>query len=67
MSDALLECHAQHRRDLPLRRNVDPYAILVSEVRLEQTQGPPVVADCEGERGGKVRPKVITRMGVEQP
>src|SRR5688572_14579555 len=28
----------QHQRDLPFRRTTDPYAILVSELMLQQTQ-----------------------------
>jgi A/G-specific adenine glycosylase len=35
---ALLEWFAAHGRDLPWRRTRDPYAILVSEVMLQQTQ-----------------------------
>ncbi|MFN2507969.1 MAG: A/G-specific adenine glycosylase [Chthoniobacterales bacterium] len=35
---ALLAWHGKHRRDLPWRRTKDPYAILVSEVMLQQTQ-----------------------------
>lgn len=35
---ALLFWYAQHRRDLPWRRTRDPYAILVSEVLLQQTR-----------------------------
>jgi A/G-specific adenine glycosylase len=34
----LLDWYAAHRRDLPWRRTRDPYAILVSEVMLQQTQ-----------------------------
>jgi A/G-specific adenine glycosylase len=34
----LLTWFAQHGRDLPWRRTQDPYAILVSEVMLQQTQ-----------------------------
>jgi A/G-specific adenine glycosylase len=30
--------YAEHRRDLPWRRTTDPYAVLVSEVMLQQTQ-----------------------------
>jgi A/G-specific adenine glycosylase len=36
--DALLGWYAEHGRDLPWRRTRDPYAILVSEVMLQQTQ-----------------------------
>jgi A/G-specific adenine glycosylase len=36
--DALLAWYAEHGRDLPWRRTRDPYAILVSEVMLQQTQ-----------------------------
>jgi A/G-specific adenine glycosylase len=35
---ALLRWYARARRDLPWRRTTDPYAILVSEVMLQQTQ-----------------------------
>ncbi len=34
----VLEWAAEHRRDLPWRRTRDPWAILVSEVMLQQTQ-----------------------------
>jgi len=36
--DALLEWYAREHRDLPWRHTSDPYAILVSEVMLQQTQ-----------------------------
>ena len=38
MEDLLLQWFAEHRRDLPWRRTRDAYAILVSEVMLQQTQ-----------------------------
>jgi A/G-specific adenine glycosylase len=38
MRGALLAWYATNRRDLPWRRTRDPYAILVSEVMLQQTQ-----------------------------
>ena len=38
MQAALLAWFAEHGRDLPWRRTRDPYAILVSEVMLQQTQ-----------------------------
>ena len=38
MEQLLLEWHAAEGRDLPWRRTRDPYAILVSEVMLQQTQ-----------------------------
>ena len=38
MEQFLLEWHAAEGRDLPWRRTRDPYAILVSEVMLQQTQ-----------------------------
>ena len=38
MEPALLAWHAEHRADLPWRRRRDPYAVLVSEVMLQQTQ-----------------------------
>jgi A/G-specific adenine glycosylase len=38
VEEALLAWYADHARDLPWRRTRDPYAILVSEVMLQQTQ-----------------------------
>ena len=38
MERALLAWFSEHGRDLPWRRTRDPYAILVSEVMLQQTQ-----------------------------
>ena len=38
MEGALLAWFAEHGRDLPWRRTREPYAILVSEVMLQQTQ-----------------------------
>jgi A/G-specific adenine glycosylase len=38
MDDLLLAWYSQNDRDLPWRRTRDPYAILVSEVMLQQTQ-----------------------------
>jgi A/G-specific adenine glycosylase len=38
MKKALLAWYQEHGRDLPWRRTRDPYAILVSEVMLQQTQ-----------------------------
>jgi A/G-specific adenine glycosylase len=38
LKDALLAWYQRHGRDLPWRRTRDPYAILVSEVMLQQTQ-----------------------------
>ena len=38
MEDALLAWFGEHGRDLPWRKTRDPYAILVSEVMLQQTQ-----------------------------
>lgn len=35
---ALLQWYQEHRRDLPWRATSDPYAILVSEMMLQQTQ-----------------------------
>ncbi len=42
MKARLLAWYADHGRDLPWRRTRDPYAILVSEVMLQQTQVPRV-------------------------
>jgi A/G-specific adenine glycosylase len=44
MQDELLAWFRAKGRDLPWRRTRDPYAILVSEVMLQQTQVPRVVA-----------------------
>jgi A/G-specific adenine glycosylase len=38
VESTLLAWHENHRRDLPWRRRRDPYAVLVSEVMLQQTQ-----------------------------
>lgn len=38
MTSALVEWFSQHGRDYPWRRTRDPYAILVSEIMLQQTQ-----------------------------
>ena len=38
MQGRLLAWFAEHGRDLPWQRTRDPYAILVSEVMLQQTQ-----------------------------
>jgi A/G-specific adenine glycosylase len=38
VNDALLDWYAANRRELPWRGTSDPYAILVSEVMLQQTQ-----------------------------
>jgi len=44
---ALLRWYARERRDLPWRRTTDPYAILVSEMMLQQTQAARVVGRYE--------------------
>jgi len=38
MMDALLTWYDQHSRDLPWRRNPDPYRVWVSEIMLQQTR-----------------------------
>ncbi len=38
MKDTLLAWYAENGRDLPWRKTRDPYAILVSEVMLQQTR-----------------------------
>jgi A/G-specific adenine glycosylase len=45
--DVLLRWYERERRDLPWRRTRDPYAILVSEVMLQQTQVARVVGRYE--------------------
>jgi len=45
--ELLLRWYARERRDLPWRRTRDPYAILVSEVMLQQTQVARVVPRYE--------------------
>ena len=47
MEQRLLEWHRASARDLPWRRTRDPYAILVSEVMLQQTQVERVVPRWE--------------------
>lgn len=44
---ALLAWYAEHKRDLPWRRTTEPYAILVSEVMLQQTQVERVIPKYE--------------------
>ena len=46
-ADALLRWYAGSARDLPWRRTRDPYALLVSEVMLQQTQAARVVPRYE--------------------
>jgi A/G-specific adenine glycosylase len=45
--ELLLDWYAENGRDLPWRRTRDPYAILVSEVMLQQTQVERVIARYE--------------------
>jgi A/G-specific adenine glycosylase len=47
MQERIFGWYSANRRDLPWRRTVDPYAILVSEVMLQQTQVPRVVPKYE--------------------
>ena len=47
MIEALLDWYSRAARDLPWRRTRDPYAILVSEVMLQQTQVARVVPRSE--------------------
>lgn len=47
LQTVLLEWYAANRRDLPWRRTRDPYAVLVSETMLQQTQVPRVVVKYE--------------------
>ena len=47
MDDVLLAWFAEHGHDLPWRRTRDPYAVLVSEVMLQQTQVSRVVPRYE--------------------
>jgi A/G-specific adenine glycosylase len=47
VNDALLAWYERERRDLPWRRTTDPYAILVAEVMLQQTQVARVVPRYE--------------------
>ena len=39
----ILGWYAANGRDLPWRRTTDPYAVLVSEIMLQQTQAPRVI------------------------
>lgn len=45
--EVVLGYYREHGRDLPWRRTTDPYAVLVSEVMLQQTQVPRVVPKFE--------------------
>jgi endonuclease III-like uncharacterized protein len=39
--------YLEHKRPMPWRNNLDPYAILVSEIMLQQTQVPRVITKFE--------------------
>jgi A/G-specific adenine glycosylase len=43
VAQALLDWYAEHARDLPWRRQRDPYAVWVSEVMLQQTRAETVI------------------------
>jgi len=45
--EVVLGYYRDHGRDLPWRRTTDPYAVLVSEVMLQQTQVPRVIPKYE--------------------
>src|SRR5207253_7595774 len=47
VSQAVLTWWEEHRRDLPWRRTRDPWAVLVSELMLQQTQVPRVLPKYE--------------------
>ena len=51
MKDGLLDRYPAQRRELPLRRTINPYASRVAEVTLEQTQVARVVPRYEGGLG----------------
>ena len=59
---AILDWYGDVARDLPWRRTRDPYAILVSEVMLQQTQVARVVERYERWLGhGRVRERPAFR------
>src|SRR5450759_1997407 len=43
LQERILGWYAANARDLPWRRTTDPYAILISEIMLQQTQAPRVI------------------------
>lgn len=43
LQECILGWYASNARDLPWRRTTDPYAILISEIMLQQTQAPRVI------------------------
>jgi A/G-specific adenine glycosylase len=47
LQEWVLAWYSMHGRDLPWRRTRDPYAVLVSEVMLQQTQVPRVIPKYE--------------------
>ncbi len=51
MQDGRLDRYPGHRRELPVRRPINPYASRVAEVTLEQTQGARVAPRQEGAPG----------------
>jgi A/G-specific adenine glycosylase len=61
----LLAWHADHRADLPWRRRRDPYAVLVSEVMLQQTQVPRVVPRFEAWMGRWPSVEALAAAGLD--
>ena len=62
----LLDWYAENRRDLPWRRTTDPYAVLVSEIMLQQTQVPARRAAVHRLAGGLARPREPRRRAARR-
>ena len=60
-ASALEGWFAQHRKDYPWRRTRDPYAILVAEVMLQQTQIATVLELTES-RVSQIRSKALGKL-----
>ena len=61
---ALLAWYVQHRRELPWRQSLDPYAVWVSEMMLQQTQVATVIPYFQ--RWMQRFPNVATLAGAEE-
>jgi adenine-specific DNA glycosylase len=61
MEELLLAWFSQNGRDLPWRKTTDPYAILVSEVMLQQTQVESVLACISQQMRSRTDAPWVTR------
>ena len=66
LKELLLAWYGDHGRDLPWRRTRDPYAILVSEVMLQQTQVERVVPRYRAWLGRWPTPEMLAAAGTAE-